>query len=179
MSLQPELGRELLENIGNTAYNYEKEYHGCSQSVLKALQEHLKLGGEGAFKAASALAAGVARMGETCGALSGGIMAIGLAFGRERLEDAATSLGYARAMRHSIQLFDKIQAEFGSTRCWSIHESIFGRHFDLKNPDERTQFLEAGGHEKCSGVVRKVAILAAEVILLGRIEADNNKDNSP
>ena len=179
MSLQPELDRELLENIGNTAYNYEKEYHGCSQCVLRALQEHLGLDSEGAFKAASALAGGVARMGETCGAVSGGIMAISLAFGRERLEDATTSLGYARAMQHSSQLFNKVQAEFGSTRCWSIHESIFGRHFDLNNPDERTQFLEAGGHEKCSGVVRKVAILAAEIILLGRIEAHNNNDNSP
>ncbi len=60
---------EILEKIEKTAYEYEKIYHGCSQCTLKAIQEHLHLGNEDAFKAASALAGGVARMGETCGAL--------------------------------------------------------------------------------------------------------------
>ena len=171
MTLQPELDRELLERIGNTACNYEKEYHGCSRCVLKALQEHLKLGNEENVKAAVSFGGGTARMGETCGSLSGGIMAIGLAFGTDKLEYAATSPPYQKAMQLSIQLCNRVKAEFGSTKCWSIQESLFGRHFDLNNPDERAQFAEAGAYEKCPEVVRKVAMMAAEIILLGRIEA--------
>lgn len=172
---RPELDRELIENIGNTAYNYEKEYHGCAQCVLKTLQEYLNLGNGDAFKAAHAFAGGIALMGETCGALSGGIMAIGLAFGRERFGDVATPPSTSNQTRRpssalAAQLYNKVQKEFGSTKCWSIQESIFGRHFDLKIPEEYAQFVAAGGYEKCPEVVKKVAMLAAETILLAQKE---------
>jgi C_GCAxxG_C_C family probable redox protein len=81
----------LMTKIGEKAYVYERTYHGCSQCVLAALQESLGVGSQDSFKAATALAGGIARMGSTCGALVGGIMGIGLAFGREVLEDSTTS----------------------------------------------------------------------------------------
>ena len=156
---------ELLEKIGKTAHNYERVYHGCSQCVLKALQEHLQLSDGEAFRAASALAGGVARMGETCGALSGGIMAIGLAYGREKLEDTTRSLGYAKAMTLSIKLCERFEKEFGSVKCRDIQKSLFGRVFDLRNPRERGEFVRAGGYEKCPEVVKNAARFAAELIL--------------
>jgi len=160
-----QFNEELLKRIEETAYEYEKKYHGCSQCVLRALQEHLNLGDGDAFKAASAFAGGVARMGELCGALTGGIMAIGLICGREKLEDTATSTQYLKAMDLAVELYRRFQKEFGSTKCWDIQESIFGRHFDLKDAKEREEFMRAGGYEKCPNVVKKAARLAGEVIL--------------
>ena len=78
---------KLFGEIEKTAHDYEVKYGGCAQCVLIALQEHLKLGNGEAFKAASAFAGGFANCGETCGALSGGMMAIGLAYGREHFEE--------------------------------------------------------------------------------------------
>jgi len=49
---------ELLDRIEETAYNYEKEYHGCSRCTLLPLQQHLKLGDGSALKAAVPLQAG-------------------------------------------------------------------------------------------------------------------------
>ena len=49
------------------------------------------------MKASTALSAGVARKGETCGALLGAMMAMGLVRGTERLDDFD---GYAR--EHSL-----------------------------------------------------------------------------
>jgi len=161
---------ELLEKIEKTAYNYEKVYHGCSQCVLKALQEHLQLGDGEAFKAASAFAGGVARMGETCGALSGGIMAVGLAYGREKLEETKLSPQYAKAMELAVNLYQRFEKELGSAKCRDIQTSLFGRSFDLKDPKEREEFIKAGGYEKCPEVVKKAARLAAEVILKGRTQ---------
>lgn len=158
---------ELIEKIERDAHSYEKIYHGCSQCVLKALQEHLQLGNGEAFKAASALAGGIARMGETCGALTGGILAVGLAYGREKLEDTAYSQAYAMAMELSIDLYRRFEKEFGSTKCWDIQKSLFGRAFDFKKPGEREEFVRAGGYEKCPEVVKKAARLAAEAILKG------------
>jgi C_GCAxxG_C_C family probable redox protein len=135
-----ELDSDLAATIGKTAYEYERVYHGCSQCVLAALQDGLKLGGRESFKAASALAGGIARMGNACGALVGGLMAIGLAFGRDRLEDAGTSQGYARAIDLGGELCRRFEAAFGSTLCRDVQRSLFGRSFDLRHPRERAMW---------------------------------------
>ena len=157
--------RQLWEKIGAAAYNYEKTYHGCSQCVLAALQEHLQIGNKESFRAASALAGGVARMGEICGALLGGVMAIGLAYGREQLEDGRVSPQYAKAMELAANLYRRFEGELGSTRCWDIQEASLGRSFDLKDPIQREEFVGAGGYEKCSEVAQKAAQLTTKVIL--------------
>jgi C_GCAxxG_C_C family probable redox protein len=156
---------DLVAKIGEAAYVYERTYHGCSQCVLLAIQDCLQLGSRDSFKAATALAGGIGRMGKTCGALVGGIMGISLAFGREVLEDSTTSQGYARAMDLGAELCKCFEAEFGSTECRDIQRSIFGRNFDLRDPQDREEFRKAGGYEECPQVARRAAELAAEVIL--------------
>jgi C_GCAxxG_C_C family probable redox protein len=151
---------ELLNRIEETAYAYEHDYHGCSQCVLLALQEHLKIGNEATFRAASPLAAGVALMGDSCGALLGGMMALGLAFGREKVEDfgaLAMSALKARA------LYARFQQEFGSCLCRDVMAAQLGRFYDLAT--EYEGFQEAGGYERCPRVVSKTARMAAELIL--------------
>jgi len=71
---------KLLKRVEESAYNYEKAYHGCSQCVLQAIQDNLKVGDEATFRSASALAGGVALMGDSCGALVAGMMTLGLVF---------------------------------------------------------------------------------------------------
>jgi C_GCAxxG_C_C family probable redox protein len=159
------LRSDLVTQIGKTAHEYERVYHGCSQCVLAAVQEGLGLGGQESFKAASALAGGIARMGNTCGALVGGLMAISLAFGRDQLEDGATSQGYARAMDLGGELCKRFEAALGSTQCRDIQRSLFGRSFDLRDPRERQEFRKAGSYDKCPQVVQRAAELAARVIL--------------
>jgi C_GCAxxG_C_C family probable redox protein len=156
---------ELLRKIEETAYKYEIEYHGCSQCVLKALQTHLNLGNGDAFKAATAFAGGYADMGDICGALSGGFMAIGLACGRDRLEETSVSSGYQKASKLSLKLYERFKKEFGGVRCWDVQDSVFGRHFDGLNPAETVEFEKAKGYEKCANVVKKAAQLAGEIIL--------------
>jgi len=81
---------KLIDAAAKSAYNNNRAYEGCSRCVLAALNEHLHLtspeGIKECLKASTALAAGVARMGETCGALTGGIMALGLVAGSDRME---------------------------------------------------------------------------------------------
>lgn len=160
---------KLIEEIGNAAYRYEKQYHGCSQCGLKALQEHLSLGDELTFKAASAFAGGVARMGDMCGALTGGIMAIGLAFGRDKMELMSDQPQWLRAPELSGEFYERFRNEFGSVKCREIQESIFGRYFDFRQAEVREKLFEAaGGYEKCPEVVKKAAQITAEIILRER-----------
>ncbi|MBW1703390.1 MAG: C_GCAxxG_C_C family protein, partial [Deltaproteobacteria bacterium] len=69
---------ELLDKIEKAAHDYERDFHGCSRCVLKPLQDHLNLGDDASLKASTTLAAGVAMRGETCGALLGGLLAVGI-----------------------------------------------------------------------------------------------------
>jgi C_GCAxxG_C_C family probable redox protein len=119
---------------------------------------------EGAFRAGSALAGGVARMGATCGALTGAVMAIGLEVGRARLEDTEQ---YAKAMVPAQEVYRRFEAVEGSSRCLEIHERLYGRSFLLADPGQRKAFLEAGGHSAagCPSVCYEAARIAADVIL--------------
>jgi C_GCAxxG_C_C family probable redox protein len=162
------IDRELIEKVGNTAYEYERVYHGCSQCTLKALQEHFHLGNGPVFKAASALAGGVGRTGEMCGALLGAIMAIGLVFGREKLEPALGCPGYIQAQLSAGEMIDRFQREVGSIKCREIQTSLFGRSYNLRNPEELEAFLAGGAEEECPKVARTAATLAAEIILKER-----------
>ena len=93
------------KEIGRKALKYDK-YSGCSQSVLLSLQEAYDMFDTEAFKAATVLSGGVARRGETCGALIGGLLALGQAAGREKIEDTQT---YRVAMKPANEICDNFK----------------------------------------------------------------------
>jgi len=163
----------LVEEIRRKAHWYD-QYSGCSQSVLLALQEGLNIGNQASFKAATVLSGGVARQGETCGALLGGLMALGLVSGRERMEDFEQ---YVQATNVANEICDefkrRLEKEFRfrepleSTLCRELQTKIYGRSFNFLDPAEREAFLEAGGHsdEGCYKVCGIAAEVTAERLL--------------
>lgn len=128
------------------------------------MQERLHVGSKEVFKAGSALAGGVARRGETCGALTGAIMAIGSLVGRERLEDK-------EQLKASMEPAEKVYALFkekvGHTLCSEIHKVRYGKVYRLFVPEEMEAFHNMGGHDRkgCPEVCGMAARIAAEVIL--------------
>ena len=162
-----------MKEIGRRALEYDK-YSGCSQSVLLALQEAFGIGDHESFKAATVLSGGVARKGETCGALIGGLLALGLVVGRENITDTQA---YRDAMVPSdeiIRAFQKrLQETFGfdkpldNTICRDIQRRIYGESYDLTDPGSYKAFLEAGGHgdEGCPLVCAVAAEVTAEKLL--------------
>ncbi len=157
---------KIIQEIEETASFNAGQFRGCSQWPLYALQKHLNLENVDIFRSASALAGGVAGNGEFCGALLGSIMAIGLIYGRETLEPMETSVPYAEAMERSNRMCDEFKKEFGSYRCSDVHKLIFGRSFDLRNPEGKKEFFSNPNITKCADVViKKVARLAAIAIL--------------
>jgi C_GCAxxG_C_C family probable redox protein len=160
--VEPGAGEKLLDRVAWAAYYNDRVYEGCSRCVLQALQNHLHLGDGGALRASTALAGGVARMGETCGALIGGIMAIGLVLGREELEDVQA---YRDTMDAAQELYRRFKEEFGSTTCAEIQKKLFGRVFDLNREEESEAWYKAGGLEKCPMVCAVAARLTADIIL--------------
>jgi hypothetical protein len=126
----------------------------------------LGIGNNDTFRAASILAGGVARQGETCGAIIGALSALGLLIGRARIEDVATSrAAFDAGIVLRSKIMDALNAAYefesplGSTLCRHIQEKIFGRFYDLSNKDEFQAFLAAGGRgdNGCPNVCRVAA----------------------
>ena len=67
-------------NCAERAADYFTRGFNCSQSVLAAYAEQFGLTEELALKVAGGFGGGMGRMGETCGAVTGAIMVIGLKF---------------------------------------------------------------------------------------------------
>jgi C_GCAxxG_C_C family probable redox protein len=158
-----ETSREnLLDKIEEAAHYYEKEFHGCSRCVFKALQEHLHLGDGPSLKASTPLAAGVAMRGETCGAFIGGLLAIGIVTASEDLKDSEV---LNSSLAAGFRLARKVEKEFGTTNCTKIQTDRLGRFYSLADPEQYKVFIEAGGYVECPKVVGKIARITAEFIL--------------
>jgi len=137
--------------------------------VLASLQEKLHIGNEASFMAGSSLAGGVARYGETCGALTGALMALGMVAGRRSIEDVDA---YQACMELAYEVREKFLERVGHTLCAEIQKTLLGRTYRLYDDEDRERFHEDGGHERtgCPGVCGKAARIAAEIILREREE---------
>jgi C_GCAxxG_C_C family probable redox protein len=165
---------ELLDRVEERAAYYMNRYRGCGQCALRALQEELNLGGGPAvLKAAGFTNLGIALTQTICGAVLGGIMAMGLACGREDFADSIYPepliLDEEYQLPKSLMLirsfYQRFIQEFGSTSCRELQIRIFGRNFETLIMEEEEKFHLAGGHVACVGLVSKSARLAAEIIL--------------
>lgn len=172
-AVEPGSRDKLLDRVAWAAYYNDRVYEGCTRSVLHALQTHLHLGDGQALRASTALAAGVARMGETCGSLTGGIMAIGLVLGKEDLSDIEA---YRDTMQASYEMYERFKQELGSTICFDIQKGLLGRSFDFKRDEEAEQWYKSGGLERCPMVCAIGARIAADIILTAQAKTTAGRD---
>ena len=150
---------DLRRKAEEMAYNYlsEKKTVSCALTVLLAIQETLGPKDELLLKAVSPMAGG-SRVGSFCGALPGGILALGMKYGLER-EQFGDIDALIQSYQPVIEYYRRFESEFGSRYC---HEIIGG---DLANPEEREKWLERGGWEECAKLVGKAAGIVADIIL--------------
>jgi C_GCAxxG_C_C family probable redox protein len=165
-ALSSEEREQLIRAIEQDAHDNEIQYWGCSQHVLNQLQKYFQLGNSEVFKAASGFAGGIGRSREACGALIGGVMAIGLAYGREKLETGKTALEqpeFVEAMVRSNYLCEKFKAHFGCVRCSDVQAAVSGPDYKSYERYNTVEAFEA--HDQCGKVTGPAARLAAQVIL--------------
>lgn len=93
---------------------YFKEGFSCSQAVLASFSESLGLDSETALKLSQSFGGGMAHMGETCGAVTGALMVIGLKHGRIKAEDVESK---ERTYEFVRKFVEKFRASNGSIVC--------------------------------------------------------------
>jgi len=88
--------------------------YNCAQAVLDAFRDETGLDEDLALKIATGLGAGMGRKQEVCGAVTGGILVLGLRHGRGTTDDhSATERTYLRTR----ELMDRFAAKHGSCLC--------------------------------------------------------------
>jgi hypothetical protein len=132
--------------------------------VLAALQASVGGIDQSVFRAGSCLAGGVVRRGETCGALTGGLLAIGNEVGRQQLEDVPQ---LRASFVPGTEMYLRFRETVGHSLCAEIHTLKFGRHYRLYEPEELKAFHAVGGHgpEGCPVVCGSAAQIAADILL--------------
>jgi C_GCAxxG_C_C family probable redox protein len=165
IDVDAEARQEAIDRAYALAYENEQKYGCCPQCVLAAIQDVLGIVDDATFKASHALAGGGGLSGGgTCGALNGGMLALGARYGRTR--DQFASRRYRQSFLLAKQLYDRFVAEFGSPICAQVQTKIFGRSFDLWDAEDHAAFKAAGGHvDRCPTVAAKVAGWTAELLL--------------
>lgn len=143
------------------------EGHYCAEAVLMAGAKHLGIQSEMMPAIATGFCSGLARTSGLCGALSGGVMVLGLAYGRERAGESVEQSYAATRM-----LLDAFRAEFGATGC----SELLG--CDLGTPEGQLDFRERRLGERCLRYTAAAARLAAELADdPGRIKPRDRKDS--
>ncbi len=163
-----EPAEDVLGLLGRKAGDYVVVFGSCAQGTLLALQEQFDMESPLALKSATAMP-GIALRGETCGAVIGSLMALGMAFGREKPEDIRSVVRTMGAARDFCRRFED---EFGGCMCREVQQKLFGRSFDLADPTEQVEFVKAGAAEKCRIPAETAARIAGRLIIEGQGKSD-------
>jgi len=133
-----------------------KEGFSCSQAVLSAFCEPLGLNRDSALKISQSFGGGMAHMGETCGAVTGAFMVIGLKHGRTRADDDFAKEKTYKLVQEFVKRF---HAKHGSIIC----RELLG--YDLSKDDEVEEAQEKGlFDELCPKLIQSAAEILEDLL---------------
>lgn len=125
----------------------------CAQSVLAAFSDQFGLDETSALKLASPFGGGVARRGHICGAVTGALLALGLARGASTLEEKRQAYSLAE------EFLLRFEARYQTVLC----RDLIG--YDLSQPGERQEARQAGVFQtKCPNFVRAAAEMVQQML---------------
>ena len=124
---------------------------------MLAVAEHKDIKNELIPRIATGFCSGVARTGGMCGAVSGGVMAIGFSLGR------TSSTESVDACYGAVKNFlDQFTAQFNSTSCLELT----GVH--LGTPEGQIGFKESGKVSECTNFVGEAAGMVVQIVDEGK-----------
>jgi C_GCAxxG_C_C family probable redox protein len=155
---------EIFKELEEKVAKFLPMDRSCAIASFRALNEQFKLNADNnTIRALMPFTGGIALKGETCGAVSGSLLAIGFIFetiNQKGKEKAGSSMTYGG------MFFDRFTKEFGSTRCKGVLKHQYGRSYDFLNPEEQKLFMEVSEKTgKCLEVVKKAVLIAGDIIL--------------
>lgn len=125
----------------------------CAESVLKVITEEENISSPLLPGIATGLCSGMSRTSNMCGALTGGILALNIVFGRNTPE-ASIENNYKAVQK----LIAEFEHELGSSNC----QELLG--CDLNDENGQKKFHQEELHLKCAEFTGKAAELVRTII---------------
>ena len=110
------------------------EGYNCAQAVFYSFCDDLHVDKDTALKLACGFGAGMGRKEEVCGAVTGGIMVLGLKYGSGEHEDSAATDQTYRKVR---ELMDGFTEKHGAFICRRLLDGC-----ELTTPEGQSKFKE-------------------------------------
>jgi C_GCAxxG_C_C family probable redox protein len=133
-----------------------EEGFSCAQAVLSTYGSQSGLDREMALRVAGAFGGGMARMGRTCGAVTGALMVIGLERGSTRADDEEAKEACYDLVGELVRQFE---VRNGAITC----NELLGH--DISNPEESALAREQGIYSTlCPKLVRDAAEIVERII---------------
>jgi C_GCAxxG_C_C family probable redox protein len=147
---------QFVDDVKKRTFDTEMKCHGCAQVIVHTFLDVFEEDNPSVSMASSPFAAGLALTGNNCGALVGGLMALGLVYGRKDVTEGMPGiLAGIRPMRKLVKYFNET---YQNVDCRDITGT------DLANPEKATAYFESGGLEKCATMMADVAGFVADIL---------------
>lgn len=155
--------QQILDQVQQRAEEYNLMARNCARSTALAVMEEFGLGNMEVIKALSPFP-GFGGTGWMCGGVTGGLIALGLYFGSEDLQDYEAT---GRTIRAAREFMPRFEEQTGALTCPKLHEEVvFGRYMDpAASPENMETFAQEKGFEKCGLLPGTGAKIAAEIII--------------
>jgi C_GCAxxG_C_C family probable redox protein len=152
---------ESLDQVEKSVSGLMGKYHNCAQCTLAGIQQVTGLKDDGLAKASTGFAGGVAGMQSVCGALTGGILALGMKYGRDYsfLEGPpeAALKKQAEAMEQAERLAKWFEREFGTVLCKELRKKHMGTELSMGVPWQKEWADQLGMRKRCGEIAANTA----------------------
>ncbi|MBI4824894.1 MAG: C_GCAxxG_C_C family protein [Nitrospirae bacterium] len=142
-------------NRTDTATSLFKKGYDCSQSVLAAFDDVTGIDRDTSLKLGSPFAGGMGKMGDTCGAVTGALMVIGLKHGATDPADKKTKEKVHGLVNEFVEKFRSLSS---STIC----RDIIG--LDIKTIGRLSSGERKDVHTKCLKCVQDAVEILEEIL---------------
>jgi len=151
---------EIETYAAKAGLNFEMGYN-CAQSVFGSLAELSGMDAQLAFKLAAPFGLGASYSVSLCGALTGGLLALGSVFGNSGPDSELKLHNYAMGS----QLVERFRTQFGNVECAKLQGMEIRSEADLAEAREKCVFKD-----KCSFYVTQATRMACEIMLTHKKE---------
>ncbi|MDB4303319.1 C-GCAxxG-C-C family protein [Desulfosarcina sp.] len=126
---------------------------GCAEAVLMAVSEYKNIQSDLIPKIATGLCGGLSKTNGMCGAVSGGVLALSMIYGRTKVEDSRDELN-AKTQAFIHEFTEK----YGSVGCTALTGC------DLSTDEGLDEFDKFNVHAKCCEFVGEATRLVLEIL---------------
>lgn len=134
-----------------------RDGYSCSQAVFSALAARWKIDPEVSLRVAAGFGGGIARCAGTCGCVTGGIMAIGLA--QPTVSPEANRSEKEKTYEVCRRFLIAFEARNGSSRC----SELLG--CDISTLEGQAKAHREGLHQsRCAGLVRDAVEIVESIL---------------